>query len=204
MARIYLSPLIVDIRAKQADTVFSKWRGINYIRSRVIPANPKTDAQVAIRNALKNLVSLWQGAHYSMRINRNGYATGKPYSGFNSFLSDNIVKERDGNLLVLTKDSGFQKLESLSAGPGSNSGELNISWSPNADSNHRIVIMIREAHSGLWVKTHWQTIGNSCTITGLESGKTYEVYAFFDANKVESETKYTDVGESKATTGQAA
>lgn len=203
MARIFLSPLIVDIRAKQSDTVFSKWRGINYIRSRVIPANPKTSAQQAVRQALARLVSLWQGAHYSMRVNRNGYATGLPKSGFNTFIGDNLVDEKEGNLLDLTKDLGFHKLSNFSASTGSGSGEIDISWSPDASGTKRLVVLVRKQGADSWAAIKTYTLGNSATITGLEAGATYQVYAFFDANKTADEIKAEEVGDDMSDTATA-
>ncbi len=178
MARIFLSPLIVDIRAKQADTVFSKWRGINYIRSRVIPANPKTSNQTAVRNALAHLVSLWQAVTSLVRNNRNAYASGKALSGFNSFIGDNIVKERDGDLLDITKDLGYSKLTSLSASGGSSSGQIDVTFAPAAATDDRVYLLVRKAHTGEWADHAAVSSGTTYTFSGLESGATYEIYGF--------------------------
>lgn len=202
MARIFLSPLIVDIRAKQSDTVFSKWRGINYIRSRVIPANPKTAAQTAVRQALARLVSLWQNGHYSLRINRSGYATGLPKSGFNTFIGDNLVDEKNGNLLDLTKDLGFNKLSSFSASTGTGSGEINVSWSPSVPADSWIVLCVRKEGANNWAKIQLAT-GTSMTITGLEAGATYQVYGYFMKNKSADELKADEVGDDMSDTATA-
>lgn len=37
-------------RGKVASVIMGRWKGINYIRAYAIPANPRTDAQVANRN----------------------------------------------------------------------------------------------------------------------------------------------------------
>lgn len=55
------SPIFSDIRNKLADNVvFSMWKGRVYFRSYVIPANPKSKAQTAVREVFSLLVKRWQ------------------------------------------------------------------------------------------------------------------------------------------------
>ena len=55
------SPLFSDIRNAIGDNVvFSMWKGRPFFRSYVIPANPKTDAQMAHRYTMTELVKRWQ------------------------------------------------------------------------------------------------------------------------------------------------
>jgi hypothetical protein len=66
----------------------SFWRGINYIRVRVVPHNPKSTAQTAIRATLTDGVSKWRFGSIS-QVNKNywnTYAAGLGESGFNRFM----------------------------------------------------------------------------------------------------------------------
>jgi hypothetical protein len=66
----------------------SFWRGINYIRARVVPHNPKSVSQTAIRDALTDGVSKWRFGFISPTNKNwwNTYAKGLGESGFNRFM----------------------------------------------------------------------------------------------------------------------
>jgi hypothetical protein len=81
--------LSLDARGTLADTMTgSYWRGVNYIRSRVVPHNPKSDAQTAIRTVLADGVSKWRFGVIASSDKDfwNSYAKGLAESGFNRFM----------------------------------------------------------------------------------------------------------------------
>lgn len=89
MVRVTGPFLSLDARGTLADTMTgSFWRGINYIRARVVPHNPKSVAQTAIRDVLTDGVSKWRfGAIAGSDKNWwNTYAKGLGESGFNRFM----------------------------------------------------------------------------------------------------------------------
>jgi len=90
MARITFSPLITDARGKVGDTVFSKWKGINYIRTRVTPANPNTAAQQNTRDKMAQAVSVWQYLDSAVKAAWNRYGATLGISGFNAFTKKNL------------------------------------------------------------------------------------------------------------------
>jgi len=59
MAKIKLAAIVDDMRNKVGNVVFSTGRGGNYIRRRVIPSNPKTTYQTAVRANLTSLAEGW-------------------------------------------------------------------------------------------------------------------------------------------------
>lgn len=89
MATIILSPLLVDIRGKVQDCVYSIWKGRNYIRSRVIPSNPKSAAQIKQRAIMTAAVTNWQQLHADLVLRWNKYGTPYRVSGYNSFTDRN-------------------------------------------------------------------------------------------------------------------
>lgn len=94
MVRVTGPFLSLDARGTLADTMTgSFWRGVNYIRTRVVPHNPKTDAQVAIRTVLTDGVSKWRfGAISGLNKNFwNTYAKGLSESGFNRFMRSYVA-----------------------------------------------------------------------------------------------------------------
>lgn len=71
--------------------VYFVWKGINCVRTWVIPANPKTAGQIAQRGNFTALVELWHGGLFTARDvgSWNRAATTvkfRPQSGFNRFL----------------------------------------------------------------------------------------------------------------------
>ena len=69
---------------------YSVWKGLPYVRIRVIPENPQTASQTSIRGTLTAGVSVWQdvasvtaGSKTSWEV----YAEGTGMSGFNRFMS---------------------------------------------------------------------------------------------------------------------
>lgn len=181
MARIYLSPLIVDIRNKQSDTVFSKWKGINYIRSRVVPHNPKSAAQMAVRNALKELVVCWQEAAAGVKLNWDEYSSGRDYSGFNKFIGKNVLKERDDELIDLTQEVGFTKLPVFSAATGGVGGKITVTFTPTpVPANTSLELHFREVSEAGWTLkiTRVAATTSPYEAEGLTVDTLYEVYGF--------------------------
>lgn len=89
MARVIFSPLISAMSGKTADAVFASWKGIAYVRQHVIPANPQTAGQTAVRNALAEAVAMWQGLEARVNTAFNNGADELGYSGYNDFVSRN-------------------------------------------------------------------------------------------------------------------
>lgn len=79
----------LDARGTLADTLTgSFWKGINYIRQRVIPNNPKSSSQTKVRTVMSNGVSNWRFGLISAanKLVWESYAAGTGMSGFNRFM----------------------------------------------------------------------------------------------------------------------
>ncbi len=67
---------------------FSKWKGQNYVRLRVDPANPQTASQTSQRNTLAAAVSCWKNLtsiDATSKTSWDASASGTGMSGFNRF-----------------------------------------------------------------------------------------------------------------------
>lgn len=72
---------------------YSNWKGLPYVRSRVIPANPQTASQVSIRAVLTSAVNNWQTAATvpaASKLSWDYYASGTGMSGFNRYVKQVI------------------------------------------------------------------------------------------------------------------
>lgn len=89
MARVIFSPLISSLSGKVADAVFATWKGIPYVRERVIPENPQTAAQTAVRNSLAEAVAIWQQLGNNRQAGYEAGAQGMGISGYNDMVGRN-------------------------------------------------------------------------------------------------------------------
>jgi len=88
---------------------FARWKGINYARVRVIPANPKTTGQTAVRNIFTNLNELWKRSGTLARRPFALAARGQPFTDRNINIRENVpALQGDANLddLVMSVASG--------------------------------------------------------------------------------------------------
>lgn len=69
---------------------YSRWRGIQYVRSHVVPANPDTVAQQAQRQNFRNINLVWDYSATNFRAPWTARATGQPYTDRNLLMQLNI------------------------------------------------------------------------------------------------------------------
>lgn len=106
MARVNMPLGSFDARGQIAKgLIFSKWRGINYVKRYFVPANPQTANQVNLRTAFDMSVVAYQGL---AQANKDAYdvaAQGKGYSGFN-FAMKRMLDEYITQLTVSVTPTG--------------------------------------------------------------------------------------------------
>lgn len=93
MAKTQAPLLSLGARGQIAKTIVaSTWKGIKTMRQYVVPANPRTTAQVAHRTLFGDVVALWKSFITAptdiSAWNRVALQSGKPQSGFNAFTAD--------------------------------------------------------------------------------------------------------------------
>ena len=69
---------------------YASWRGVPYARRHVIPANPKTTAQVLTRDIFTGLTVRWKQGGPIMRSPWDRFAVGQKFLGSNAYLGKNI------------------------------------------------------------------------------------------------------------------
>lgn len=108
MAKVTTPLLSFGARGQLGKTlVYFPWKGIDAVRSYVIPANPNTAAQQSQRALMTNAVNDWHGigldADDGTAWNRLATTLAAVMSGFNAFVSAHIAIA----LAPLTPDMGF-------------------------------------------------------------------------------------------------
>jgi hypothetical protein len=96
MAKVTGPLLSLDASGSVASVItFSRWKGINYVRQRVIPTYSNTFKQVAIREVIKQATQAWAGLGITLQTAYNEAASGMGMSGFNLFVRDAVGKNYD-------------------------------------------------------------------------------------------------------------
>lgn len=112
MAKISAPLLSMGARGTIGKSVtFAKWRGVDYARQRVIPANPRTVAQQANRTRFAFLREGYKLAPTAVRAPWDAFAAGRPFTGMNKFVGEN-------NRLLIGKTD----LADMIASPGARGG----------------------------------------------------------------------------------
>lgn len=68
--------------------VFAKWKGRNYVRQLVTPANPKSAAQTGVRSMMAWLATWWSSFSDPNKATWDALAASKEISSFNAFVGE--------------------------------------------------------------------------------------------------------------------
>jgi len=116
MAKVTGPLMSMDARGKLANAiVFIGWRGIQDVRRWVKPANPRTTKQVEQRNRFTQAVDKYHELTPTDKAAWETKASGKPYSGFNLFVSRVVKTLVAGKTWQLIKDVKAENITSSSA-----------------------------------------------------------------------------------------
>lgn len=74
---------------------FATWKGRAYLRERVIPSNPKSQAQWGIRSMLRFLSQEWSGLSAADKATWETLAESQAISPFNAYVQQNMYRWRD-------------------------------------------------------------------------------------------------------------
>ncbi|MEA2104175.1 MAG: DUF6266 family protein [Candidatus Cloacimonadota bacterium] len=137
MARLRAG-ILGKVSGKVANVVAGNWRGINYVRERVTPANPRSANQTAVRESFALLVLLGRATMSQyIRTYWDKLASGKPFTGWSKFIGTN-QKTIAGttsweNIKFSTGD--LEQLKSLNISAKEADRKVACNWSKNCVSN---------------------------------------------------------------------
>lgn len=189
MATIMFNPLVDDARRKVGRIVLSKWKHTNYARKYTMPGGVPSAKQLEIRSAFSILVEIWKSFNGVLHASWDKYAKNLDLNmtGFNSFVGKNSARLRNAEPLELFKESGEMPLDSLAAAAGA-SGSIVCAFTKPANSASKHVIFFSQklinGKETAEIKRHeaGANPASPFTITGLEPGEAYLVYAVVTDN----------------------
>lgn len=133
MARV-TSPLF-GLRGRGAigkSIVFANWKGIQYARTLVIPANPRTDPQMATRHTFMFLSELYRALPSGAQEPWRNYAMGKPITDRNAIISRNLPLLRgETDITTFVASPGTYSGPALLAfevAAGAGAGAIQATW----------------------------------------------------------------------------
>lgn len=116
--------------------VTSKWRGIDYARQYVIPANPRTTAQQNNRTRFALLREMWKLAPAIVQAPWVAFSTGRPFLPFNKFVGENnrlLVGQTDfANAIMSPGARGGLPPTTVVVATGSTPGAITVTVTPPA------------------------------------------------------------------------
>jgi len=106
-----------DVYSGQAGKagVFAKWKGRQYRRKYVIPANPKTTMQQTVRGYFTNAIAAWHTYHSVQRLVYSYLATGLVMSGMNLLVKRWQLAATKLLTLPLDPKEGIKQIASASS-----------------------------------------------------------------------------------------
>lgn len=188
--KVKFSPLVASMSGTAADAVMASWKGIQYVRKHVIPHNPQTTAQMAVRMALARCVTLWRSLSADQKAWLDTYGVDYRLSGFNVFIQKSRALEQAEALLKPVPDNPHEDAPGTFAavtGVGI-AGDIDVSWVDNSTGPfQKIYLLTRKSGSNVFAPALFPTAADETfTIPGLTAGADYDVYGFFfDHNNIE-------------------
>ena len=196
--------------------VIGTWRGIDYARQYVVPANPQTTAQQANRTRFAFLRELWKLSPSEVRAPWTAFATGRKFLNFNAFVGENnrlLVGETDMQAAIMSPGArGGLPPVSVSASTGSSSGEVDVDFTlPTQIPDGWTITQIAAAaiqdqdptgiFSGPFVADTAANPATSLTLTGLGAGENCVAYGWVEYEKPDGLTAYSVSLADTATSG---
>ena len=188
--------------------VYSKWRGVNYARRYVVPANPQTASQSQTRGVFSFLNGMWKLLDSNAQAPWTLFSKGRPFFDRNAWIKSNLSSLR-GTTGAPTTD-----LSTMVMSPGANggiapagigvasggAGDLAVTLTaPTLPSGwsivkaHCVAKKQVEADTSIDYSSFYEdddTTPYVPTFAGLPSG-TYAAFAFFEYLKPDGSTAFS-------------
>lgn len=192
-----------------------KWRGVNYVRQHVVPANPNTSAQQAVRNIFRWIGEYWAYAPVEARTPWIAYARGKSLTDRNAQIKFNMPAlqgETTIDAMIFSPPVlGGPPPASLTASGGANAGQITASAIPSTIpqgwtiTRAQFVALPQQDPGGLFIGpvayAEDATSPYSVTLTGLPPNTQCVVAVWFELQRDDGRLAYGTSLSTTATSG---
>lgn len=186
MSKVRFNPIVESFQRAMGNLVYLDYEGEPFVRRRVIPSNPNTEAQRSVRDAFAKLGADWRqlgGVVKASWIASARSSRKKRMRGLAAFIGANARRQRVGEPLELCREFGEEALSSFSAAPGSAAGSIDCSFtkSLSGEGKHLTLFVQKKENGHAGGDLTRIPLGaaqkSPYTITNLEGGASYYVYA---------------------------
>ena len=137
MARVAAPLLSLDASGTLAKAItFSKWKGRNYVRTRVVPANPRSGLQVGMRSGITAYPNIWNNhLDAAQRAAWNAGVGAEAISGFNLFTRRGQINLRNNyGPPMIYPSTACAGTPAAPAGPAAaqDGTDMDITWTDEA------------------------------------------------------------------------
>lgn len=192
--------LKANYTGKVGQTVGAKWKDKSTVRTFSKPANPRTDAQVSVRNGFASLTSFTalfaDQIKYLSALNTSGMSVRNAIIKLNKGM---IPENSFDKATLLISNGGLQVPANVVA--AEETGKVKITWdaptATNFSANAKLIVVAIQESSG--IVEVFEAPYNGATQTGLATFATgdVDVYAYYidkrGSNKVGSKSVYKKV-----------
>ncbi len=185
--KITFSPLIASASGRAADAVAANWKGRGYIRKHVIPHNPKTAAQIAIRESLARCVTLWRSLGTEVKAWLDAYAIDYRMAGYNTFVSKNRALEQTPAALAVVPANPHVVAPAALTADVAVAEIITVTWTDAVVTDFTKMLLLLRRNDLAVFEGETLLIDASAEthdFTALTTGKTYDTYgAYFNPTK---------------------
>lgn len=203
------------MRNKLNGSVFSKNRYGGYVRTKVTPVNPQTDAQQAARNRLSTNSQAWRGLTEDQRQGWIDAAVNFPftdiYGNTKTLSGQALYVKLNNNLNLITNPSvadapspvAIPAIDSIALTAAAGTPALSLAYSPSPVPANFIMVVFATGNvtpGKMFVKNLFRYIGNYSSTTPQDL---LADYSAVHGNPVEAQKIFVKVFLISAITGQA-
>jgi len=179
MGEVDVDPVVSGIRKIVGNLISSNVKGKRGIRK----YNPKQPSsarpQSEVQLALHVVTEIWKVLPEIMKKSWDTSIVRKYMTSYNLFMSENVLKQKDGGIVQLSCCSGIENLSGYVVKPGK-AGEIIVKFNPVTESVNLTVAIQRiiggVGDSILEIRKDILVSSPTVTLNGFESGQEYFVY----------------------------
>jgi hypothetical protein len=181
--------------------VHASWKGRTYTRRYVVPANPQTSAQMAVRNVFRFLSNTWKVIDPGLQAPSNAGAKGQPVTPRNVFTKLNLAGLRGQTNMTNMRFSGGANggLAANAIVATAGSSQLSIAFTVSTIPSgwtvtaYQVAVIIHAADpaTDFDVDPHYATSASTpIVVTGLATGDLYDVRGWIEWTKPDGTIAY--------------
>lgn len=181
--------------------VNGSWRGVNYVRQYVMPANPKTAEQTKTRSVFAFLCAVYKTINAAVQAAWVLYAKGQSFTDRNAWISQNLTALRTATdlkgMVFSPGAKGGIVAHQMTIVPGTGSLSVTLT-SPSLPTGwtitaaHVVAIKDGDPHTDNAVTTtaYGTATTSPFTVALTVAAGTYDVFGYFQFAKTDGSTAY--------------